>query len=158
VSETDTEIIAQLIGIELKLKQITLKQAVANVLPKLEGQWALVCVDAQDNSKIVCTRRDNPLLIGYSEQGDALHLASERDAFELYCNKLTILHDDELVELSLENVNLPGFGIFPPERVLTMTDRLINAPKEPSYPFKFWFEEEIQEQPETLRLSMRGSG
>ena len=63
-SETDTEVVAQLLG---RYDRGNVLAALQTVLPMLEGSFALgvVCADTPD--MLYCARRHSPLLIGLGE-------------------------------------------------------------------------------------------
>ncbi len=79
-SDTDTEIIVHLIDRELDQGKAP-AEAVAAVLPRLEGAFALVCIFAGEEDLMIGARRGSPLAIGFANGtvcfgSDALALAS----------------------------------------------------------------------------------
>lgn len=81
-SETDTELIAQLIGQDLE-KGKTLLESMGNTIQRhLRGKWGLVAIDKNDPKKIIVARNGSPILVGLHE--DCIIIASERIAFEKY--------------------------------------------------------------------------
>ena len=79
-TDTDTEVVVQLVD-RLMGEGFSPREAVAAVLPKLEGAFALVMIFAGEHDLMIGARRGSPLAIGYGEGemyfgSDALALAS----------------------------------------------------------------------------------
>ena len=100
-SETDTEVIPHLIEDELK-NGCSLEQAVLNVAPKLEGSYAFLVMSLDDPSKIVGTRRNNPLIVGIDASD--YYVSSDALAFSQYTNQVMGLEDNEVVMLTQEGI------------------------------------------------------
>lgn len=60
-SETDTEVVAHLAE---ELDDGNFLSTVRKVLAKIEGSYSLVFMDDSDPDTIICTKKDNPLIIG----------------------------------------------------------------------------------------------
>ncbi|MDR3345113.1 MAG: glutamine--fructose-6-phosphate transaminase (isomerizing) [Oscillospiraceae bacterium] len=96
-SETDTEIIPQLLGRVSGFEdaeQGTPLDVLLDVLPLLEGSWALgiLCANAPD--KLLCACQGSPLLVGEGEDG--LYLASDYAAFGENVHKVYRMTDGEI--------------------------------------------------------------
>ena len=63
LSDTDTEIVAHLLGREL-FEGFDLAAAMRTVCARLDGAFTLVAVDAQDPDSVVAARRNSPLVVG----------------------------------------------------------------------------------------------
>ena len=98
-SETDTEVVAQLLG---QVYDGDLLAALRLVLPRLEGSFALGVLDADQPGAIYCTRRQSPLLIGLGEH--AAYLSSDGAALLAHTRTMCTLEDDEIAVLSPEGV------------------------------------------------------
>jgi glucosamine--fructose-6-phosphate aminotransferase (isomerizing) len=66
VSETDTEIVAHLVGAQVR-DGAGLADAVRTVVRRLEGAFTLVFVDAQNPDVVVAARRNSPLVLGVGD-------------------------------------------------------------------------------------------
>ena len=104
ISDTDTEVVAQLIGRAL-LTQETLLSAVRQVLPMLEGAYALAIVDREAPDTVVLARQGSPLVLGvgigeHFAGSDTLALRSVTDTF-IY------LEDGDVAEIAAS-----GYQIF----------------------------------------------
>ena len=96
-SETDTEVIPHLIEEELK-KEKGIKEAILSTVKRIKGTFALVVIHAHTPKKLFCLRRDNPLILGVGN--GTIYCASDIPAFLPYTNKVVLLKDNELAELT----------------------------------------------------------
>jgi glucosamine--fructose-6-phosphate aminotransferase (isomerizing) len=95
VSDTDTEVIPQLISKYLKEGQ-TFKDAILSAIKRLEGRYAIVAM-APGNDYLIAARRGSPLIVGV---GDGEYfLASDIPAFLEYTQNVNYLDDNEMVIL-----------------------------------------------------------
>ena len=154
ISDTDTEVVAQLIGRAL-LTQKTLLSAVQQVLPMLEGAYALAIVDREAPDTVVLARQGSPLVLGvgigeHFAGSDTLALRSVTDTF-IY------LEDGDVAEIAAS-----GYRIFDQsghlvERVPT---RLAAQEEDEGLgEHEHFMRKEIFEQPARLRATVaHGSG
>ncbi len=100
-SETDTEVIAHLLSREY---QGDLKQTMFQVTEKLKGSFALAVLHQDEPGKIVCARKDSPLIVGLGE-GEQI-IASDIPAILDYTRKTLVLEDGEIAEITKEQVKV----------------------------------------------------
>merc|ERR1719197_305749 len=62
-SQTDTEVIAQLIGHYMD-EGLNFQDALHNTLSRLEGSWGIVAIDRSDPGTLACARNGSPLVVG----------------------------------------------------------------------------------------------
>jgi glucosamine--fructose-6-phosphate aminotransferase (isomerizing) len=67
-SNTDTEIIPHLIEEGLK-SGLGLREAVTETLDKVKGSMAIAVLSSREPDRIVCARRDSPLVLGVGSKG-----------------------------------------------------------------------------------------
>ncbi|EAR90097.2 glucosamine-fructose-6-phosphate aminotransferase [isomerizing] protein, putative (macronuclear) [Tetrahymena thermophila SB210] len=146
-SETDSELIAQLIALELKSDEsLTTFKAVRRVIQnKLQGQWGLVIIDKCNPESLIVARNGSPILVGIAT--DSIYVASEKIAFEKYTSNYILLQDGELMEFNLKNMSEFYKNNKDRIQVIKEKNEVQIAPKSP---YKHFFEQEIFEQPETL--------
>jgi len=101
-SETDTEVIPNLLVEELKNGSDTLEQAVLTISRRLRGSYAFVALATDDPDKLVGTRKNNPLVVGFDNEG--CYLCSDTLAFPEAVTGQVMLGDAEVVTLSSEGV------------------------------------------------------
>lgn len=153
-SETDTEVIPHLI--EDALHQTSrLDQAVAQVLPQLEGSYAIVVMEAHRN-ELVAARKESPLIIGLGNQG--VYCASDVPAFLPMTRNTIVLEDDELVLLTaqgalLSRIDQSGDLSQLPLRLPTVVQWTIDMAQKGGYPH--FMLKEIHEQPKALQDTLR---
>jgi glucosamine--fructose-6-phosphate aminotransferase (isomerizing) len=152
-SRTDTEVIVHLIEEMLKVNPSqTLAEAVIESVRKLEGSFAIVVISAREPDKIVCARRESPLVIGINE--NAAYCASDIPAFLPLTKKAIIVEDGELVTLSLRGAEIRKIADSTP---VVREPKLIDwAPEmavKQGYPH--FMIKEIHEQPDCLRNTLR---
>jgi len=100
-SETDTEIIPHLLEDELK-NGCSLKQAVLNIAPRLEGSYAFLVISLDDPGKVIGTRKSIPLIVGINAPD--YYVSSDALAFSQYTNQVMSLDDNEVVMLTQEGI------------------------------------------------------
>ena len=149
ISDTDTEVVAQLIGRAL-LTQETLLSAVLQVLPMVKGAYALAIVDREAPDTVVLARQGSPLVLGvgigeHFAGSDTLALRSVTDTF-IY------LEDGDVAEIAAS-----GYQIFDQsgqlaERVPTRLEA--QQEDEGLGEHEHFMRKEIFEQPARLRATV----
>lgn len=99
VSETDTEVVAHLLEDVYKGDFL---QAVNEVLNKIEGSYSLafMCQDHPDT--LICTKKDNPLVIGLGEGEN--FIASDIPAIIAYTRRTYIMNDGEIAVVKKDSI------------------------------------------------------
>jgi glucosamine--fructose-6-phosphate aminotransferase (isomerizing) len=150
-SKTDTEVIPHLI--EQKLKEgLSLVDAVRETVKRLDGSYAICVISVKEPDKIVCARKESPLVLGVAE--DSLYVASDIPAFLSNTNKSVVVQDGELVILSDKGYEIRNLADW---EVVTREPEIIDwAPEmaeKQGYPH--FMLKEIHEQPLCLRNTLR---
>ena len=103
VSETDTEVVAQLLAYSYR-QCGDVFEAVNQMLSQLEGTYALgiVCADTPD--RVIAARKDAPLLLGYG-QGENF-LASDVTALLRHTRDVVYMDDGELAIITAEGIRI----------------------------------------------------
>ena len=146
-SETDTEVVAQLIEY---FYEGDILEAVGRVLRRIQGAYALgiLCADAPD--RLVAVRKDSPLILGY---GDGCNfLASDVTAIIKHTRNVGYMEDGEVAVLTREGIQCYNHLMQPIEKEITHVDWEIDAAEKGGYEH-FMFKE-IMEQPEALRRAI----
>ena len=107
VSQTDTEIAAQLLGLEVE-KGAGLTEALRAVCNRLEGAFTLVAIDAQQPDTVVAARRNSPLVVGVGEGEN--FLASDVSAFIEHTREAIELGQDQVVTITPTAVEVITFA------------------------------------------------
>ncbi len=147
VSETDTEVVAQLIEY---FYEGDLLEAVSHVLRRIEGAYALGIICADEPDKIVAARKDAPLLLGYGE--GCSFLASDVTALVKYTRDVSYMEDGEVAVLTRDGIRCYDSLLRPIQKEISHVDWEIDAAEKGGYEH-FMFKE-IMEQPEALRRAI----
>ena len=143
-SETDTEVVAQLLEYYY---DGDLLDAVSKVLHRIEGAYALGIVCADEPDKLVAVRKDSPLVLGYGEGFNLL--ASDVTAVIKHTREVCYLDDGEVAVLTPGSVQVYNSLLRPVEKERSHVDWEISAAEKGGYEH-FMFKE-IMEQPKALR-------
>ena len=149
-SETDTEVVPQLIAAHLAAgrdPEAAFRAAVA----RLEGSYALAAIVAGTDA-ILVAREDSPLVLGVTE--DATYLGSDVPAFREHTDQVVYLHDGEYARVEpggFEIADAAGDPVDrPPETVEWDPEETGKAG------FDHYMLKEIHEQPRALRQCLQG--
>ena len=144
LSETDTEVVAQLVDYCYK---DDIMDAVTKALSRLEGSYALgiLCVDCPD--QIIAARKDGPLVLGY---GDGCNfLASDVTAVIKHTRDVSYMEDGEIAVLTADSIKVYDSLLNPVEKEHFTVDWEISAAEKGGY--EHFMIKEIMEQPDALR-------
>lgn len=151
LSETDTEVAAQLVELEV-LAGADLTEAMLRVVRRLEGAFTLVAVDALDPSRVVAARRNSPLVVGLGEGEN--FLGSDVAAFIEHTREALELGQDQVVTITREGVTVTNFDGTPAEGQRYHVTWDLSAAEKDGHD---WFmRKEIFEQPRAVADSLLG--
>jgi len=150
-SRTDTEVIAHLIEESVR-RGSSLTGGVIDTMRRLKGAFAIAVLSSHDPQRIVCARRESPLVIGVGE--DAVYCASDVPAFLPLTNRAIWLEEDEVATLELGKVEI---------RALRTGEIVKRSPVEVTWTreaaersgFPHFMLKEIYEQPQAIRNALR---
>ena len=148
-SETDTEVVAQLLGFYYK-ETGDLMGSVYRVLHRIEGAYALgiLCADVPD--AFVAARKDAPLLLGYGE--GCSFVASDVTAIIKHTRDVSYMEDGEVAVVRADGIRVFNALGQPIEKEHSFIDWDVSAAEKGGYPH-FMFKE-ILEQPEAVRKTV----
>ncbi len=152
-SDTDTEVLVQLIEYTKRTDNVSLKTAVQLALNQVIGAYAIAVLDRSNPDVIVAARKGSPLVVGI---GDGEYfLASDATPIVEYTNKVVYIEDEEVVTIErgkeLDITTIGNVQKTPEIKQLEMTLSQLEKCGYPHFMLK-----EIFEQPATLAASMRG--
>lgn len=152
-SDTDTEVIVQLIEYIQTRKNVDLLTAVRFALTQLIGAYAIAVLDKRDKDQIIAARKQSPLVIGIGE--DEFFLGSDATPIIEYTDKVVYLDDDNIAVIrrgeDLKVVNTLNDTLNPEICTVDLDLGQIEKGGFPHFMLK-----EIFEQPECLENCMRG--
>ncbi len=146
-SETDTEVIAQLLG---HYYDGDMKATLYRVLPLLEGSFALAVLDVSQPGTLFAARKNSPLVVG---KGENAHLvASDIPALLSYSRDVYFMEDGEVAVLTESDAQFfDAFGNAL-DKDMTRIDWKVDAAEKGGYPH--FMLKEICEEPEALRNTL----
>jgi glutamine---fructose-6-phosphate transaminase (isomerizing) len=149
LSDTDTEVIAQLIARHL---EDDLAEAVMQVLPLLKGTYGLAVMSPRQPGVLVGARLGSPLVLGLNE-GES-YLASDPSALAGFADKAVYLADHQVCVLTPDDWHIftrKGTPVEPSVHELEFAPGDLDKDD-----FDYFMLKEIHEQPEALEDCMRG--
>jgi len=151
-SQTDTEIIAVLIGKYLDTNE-TMENAIKLTVSELSGTWALAIINKDLPNKIWVTRNGSPLLLGIDEE--FIMVASEHIAFGNYIKKYIVLDNHDLIEITKD-----GQDIIYNKNIHRYTIKEKSQSNIETLPEKYshWMLKEIMEQPDAINRALNNGG
>ena len=150
-SETDTEVVAHLLGEQLD-QTGDLSEAMRRTCAQLEGAFTLVAVHAEDPDVVVGARRNSPLVVGVGDQEN--FLASDVSAFISHTRDAIELGQDQVVELRRSGVTVTNFDGSAADVTPYHVDWDISAAEKGGY--DYFMLKEIAEQPTAIADTLLG--
>jgi glucosamine--fructose-6-phosphate aminotransferase (isomerizing) len=97
-SDTDSEVIANLIEYYIIVMECNIEEALQKALSQLEGTWALVIIYTKQLDTYYVTRKGSPLLLGYNN--DFIICTSETNGFAGLISDYIPLKDNNIIKIS----------------------------------------------------------
>ena len=99
-SETDTEVLVQLIEYTQKQNGCNLCDAVRQALNLVYGAYAIAVIDERHPEELVCARKSSPLAVGVVDDRSEFFLASDASPIAEYTKHIIYLKDEEVALIS----------------------------------------------------------
>ncbi|MBR6136614.1 MAG: glutamine--fructose-6-phosphate transaminase (isomerizing) [Bacilli bacterium] len=144
-SETDTEVACAVINNYYNGDPI---KAITEAIKTLKGSYAFGIL-FEDQDKLYAVRKDSPLIVGIGEGEN--YIASDIAAIIKYTDKYMLLEDDEVVELTKDEVKVYKDGVKIDKEVQTSTMTIEDANKGN---YKHFMLKEIMEEPIVLQRTL----
>ena len=148
-SDTDTEIVAHLFA---DFYEGDMEEAVKKVLKTIEGSYSLVFMCAAEPDKLICTKKDNPLIIGLGEGEN--FIASDIPAIIAKTRRTYIMSDGEIATVTKDGVWVQDINGTPITKKVFEVNW--NAEAAEKGGFEHFMLKEIYEQPKAINDTMRG--
>jgi glucosamine--fructose-6-phosphate aminotransferase (isomerizing) len=146
-SETDTEVISQLIGFLYKGNFL---RAVQRALPLLQGAFAIAVIHQDHPEEIVCAAKESPLAIGIG-QGE-MFVASDSTAFLKYTKRVIYLQSSEMAHVTEHTVKAYNAHFAP---IAKESEELTAVAEEVTKGnYQHYMLKEIHEQPQTVQNAL----
>ncbi len=152
-SETDTEVLVQLIEYMKKTNATDLPTAVQLALSQVVGAYAIAVLDKHHPDLIVAARKGSPLVIGIGE--DEYFIGSDATPIIEYTNKVTYIGEEEIVTIKRnEPLKIKTIGNIDKTPQIQQLELTLSQLEKGGYPH--FMLKEIFEQPHSLSDCMRG--
>ena len=152
-SETDTEVVIQLIQYIMDSHGITLEEAVPLALNSVIGAYAIVIVDKEHPDKMIAARKGSPLIIGVGD--DEFLVGSDATPIIEYTDRVVYLGEEQIAFIErgkeLKITDLRSIEQTPVIKKLELNLSQIEKGGYPHFMLK-----EIHEQPGTCSTVMNG--
>jgi glucosamine--fructose-6-phosphate aminotransferase (isomerizing) len=148
-SETDTEVLAHLVG---EFYRGNLEEAVAAALRDVDGAYGLAFVSADEPGVLVAARKGSPLLVGVGE--NEWFVASDASPLLQHTRSVIYLDDGEMAVLSRDGYRIRNLETVKIEKPVNQIEWDLATIERGGY--SHFMLKEICEQPESLRNTLRG--
>ena len=152
-SDTDTEVVIQLIQYMMDSHGISLVEAVPLALRNVVGAYAIVVIDKDNPNIMIAARKGSPLVVGIGK--DEFLIGSDATPIVEYTDRVIYLDDEQIAVMerdgSIRITDLRQVEVTPIVKKLELNLSEIEKGGFPHFMLK-----EIYEQPNTLRTSMKG--
>ena len=155
VSQTDTEVLVNLVDYCYQKNGKHLRNAVLQALNHAIGAYAIAVMEKKDNGHIVCARKASPLVIGVGEENKEFFIGSDATPMVEYTKKVIYLDDEQIADVRLgKDVDIVNLDKSRADVNVKEIDLDISALSKGGYPH--YMLKEIFDQPQCIRDCMRG--
>ena len=151
-SDTDTEVLVNLIEDVQKSEDVSIGDAVRIALTKVIGAYAIAVVSTDDPEKIVAARKGSPLVIGLGT--GEFFIASDATPIVEYTNEVVYLNDEEIAIIEPSGYVIKDLKDAPQTPYVHTLDLELQELEKGGY--EHFMLKEIFEQPRSIADCMRG--
>lgn len=152
-SETDTEVLVQLIEYIKKHNSCPLLDAVREALRQVVGAYAIAVIDKNNPDTIIAARKSSPLVIGIGD--GEMFIGSDATPIVEYTKEVVYLNDNEIAVVS-KNQPLKIINLDNDEAKVDVKTLELSISQLEKGGYEHFMLKEIFEQPNTLRDCIRG--
>ena len=152
-SDTDTEVLVQLIGYFYNQGKMDFEEAVRAALQRVDGAYGLVILNADYPDMMIAARKGSPLVIGFKES--EFFVASDISPIIKHTQQILYLQDSEMVVINGEKYNVKSIhkDISLPKNIEKIDYKIDDYDKGK---FKYFMHKEIHEQVDTIANTVKG--
>lgn len=152
-SDTDTEVLVNLIEEVRKQDESTLEDAVRTALNEVVGAYAIVVIDKTDPNHLIAARKGSPLVIGVGEK--EFFVASDASPIIEYTKNVVYLDDQEYATIGRDGSFLiKTLGNVQKSPAIQKLEMSLEAIEKGG--FEHFMLKEIYEQPKVIADALRG--
>lgn len=153
-SETDTEVLLQLIEEIQQKNQVELCEAVRLALNEVVGAYAIVLVDQQNPNLLIGAKKGSPLVIGIGQKKGEFFIASDATPIIEYTRQVSYLEDEEIVIIKRGELSIKTLENIEKTPFIQELSISLEAIEKGGY--EHFMLKEIFEQPVSVGNSLRG--
>jgi len=151
-SETDTEVLANLIEFIYTSEDVSVEVAVSLALQKVDGAYGLVLISREDPNLIIAARRSSPLVIGLGN--NEYFIASDATPIVEYTDRVIYLNNDDIALIRRDELVLKNLVSETTKVNIKTLDMSISEMEKQGY--EHYMLKEIFEQPRSIKDTFRG--
>ena len=153
ISDTDTEVLVNLIEYEKKVEKLSLFESVRSALNQVIGAYAIVLMEENNTDEIIVAKKGSPIVIGIED--NEYFIASDASPIVEYTKNVIYLNDDEVCSINLDSgikiKTVSNKKITPFVQKLALSIEDIEKAG-----FDHFMLKEIFEQPKSIKSTLRG--
>ena len=152
-SDTDTEVLVQLIGYFYNKGKMNFEKAVRAALQRVDGAYGLVILNKDYPDMMIAARKGSPLVLGLKD--NEFFIASDISPIIKHTQQILYLKDSEMVVIDGKDYNVKSVNkdIALPKNIEMIDYKIDDYDKGK---FKYFMHKEIHEQVDTIANTMRG--
>jgi glucosamine--fructose-6-phosphate aminotransferase (isomerizing) len=151
-SETDTEVLANLIEYIYTTEEVSVEVAVSLALQKVVGAYGLVVLSTEDPNLVIAARRSSPLVIGLGN--NEYFIASDATPIVEYTDRVIYLNNDDIALIRRDELVLKNLVSESTKVNIKTLDMGISEMEKQGY--DHFMLKEIFEQPRSIKDTFRG--
>lgn len=152
-SETDTEVLVNLIEEVQKQEHVELEDAVRIALNEVVGAYAIVIIDKRNDNQIIAARKGSPLVLGIGEQ--EFFVASDASPIIEFTKNVIYIEEEEYVVAKRNgSFTIKNLGNVVKSHAIQTLEMNLEAIEKGD--FEHFMLKEIYEQPKVIADSFRG--
>ena len=152
-SETDTEVLVQLIGYFYNEGKLGFEESVRASLQRVDGAYGIVILNKDFPESMIAARKGSPLVLGVKEK--EFFIASDISPIIKHTQDIIYLQDSEMVVINKNNYEIKSVNknISLPKNIEKVDYKIDDYDKGK---FKYFMHKEIHEQINTIQNTMNG--
>lgn len=150
-SETDTEVLAALIG-KKYADGVLLEDAVCEALKAVRGTYGLAVASMREPEKLVAARLSSPVMLGVGK--DEYYIASDASAILKHTRDVIYLEDGEVATLTRDGYEISTLARTPLQKKVETLEWDVESAQKKGY--DHFMMKEMMEIPETIENTLRG--
>ena len=152
-SETDTEVLVQLIGYFFNQGKLNFEQSVRAALQRVDGAYGIAVLNKKEPDVMIAARKGSPLVLGIKDK--EFFIGSDISPIIKHTKQIIYLEDSQMAIIDGDNYKITSINddVSLPKKVENIDFKIDDYDKGK---FKYFMHKEIHEQIDTIRNTMTG--